>query len=328
MEEIIIKITSNLRKEYNIENICLAGGVALNCVANGKILSENIFNNIWIQPAAGDSGCALGAALGYWYSVLSNERKIEPGDSMKGSLLGPKYSSEEIKKFLNKSDVVYKEHTYDEILELCAQELNKGKTIGFFQGRMEFGPRALGCRSIIADPRSSNMQKNLNLKIKFRESFRPFAPIVLESHVNEYFKLNTQSPYMLLVSEIKDDLKILLSDKEKKLFGLDKLNLKRSSIPSVTHVDYSARIQTVNNKNNDILFQLLKKFYELTNCPVLINTSFNIRGEPIVCSPEDAYKCFMGTNLDILILENFIVYKNNQEINNIDNNYKNNFKLD
>ena len=326
LEEIILKITKDIRSKYKIENICLAGGVALNCVANGKIIENKIFKNIWIQPAAGDSGCSLGASLAFWYIEQKKNRIVNKEDNMKGSLLGPKFTNEEIKKYLENNNIKYEYYDFDELINLVANELSKNKILGLFNGKMEFGPRALGSRSIIADPRSKDMQKNLNLKIKYRESFRPFAPIILEEKLNEYFKLDQKSPYMLLVSEIKEELKIKMNDNEKKLFGLDRLNKKRSTIPSVTHVDYTSRIQTVNQSNN-FLYSLLKKFNEITHCPVLINTSFNIRGEPIVCTPEDAFKCFMGTELDILVIENFIIRKENQN-KSIKDDYRSKFELD
>ena len=326
LEEIILKITKDIRSKYKIENICLAGGVALNCVANGKIIENQIFKNIWIQPAAGDSGCSLGASLAFWYIEQKKNRIVNKEDNMKGSLLGPKFTNEEIKKYLDSSDIKYEYYDFNELINLVANELSKNKILGLFNGKMEFGPRALGSRSIIADPRSKDMQKNLNLKIKYRESFRPFAPIILEEKLKEYFKLEQKSPYMLLVSEIKEELKIKMSDNEKELFGLDKLNIKRSIIPSVTHVDYTSRIQTVNQSNN-FLYSLLKKFNEITQCPVLINTSFNIRGEPIVCTPKDAYKCFMGTELDILVMENFVIRKENQN-KSIKDDYRSKFELD
>ena len=326
LEEIILKITKDIRSKYKIENICLAGGVALNCVANGKIIENKIFKNIWIQPAAGDSGCSLGASLAFWYIEQKKNRIVNKEDNMKGSLLGPKFTNEEIKKYLENNNIKYEYYDFDELINLVANELSKNKILGLFNGKMEFGPRALGSRSIIADPRSKDMQKNLNLKIKYRESFRPFAPIILEEKLNEYFKLDQKSPYMLLVSEIKEELKIKMNDNEKELFGLDRLNKKRSTIPSVTHVDYTSRIQTVNQSNN-FLYSLLKKFNEITHCPVLINTSFNIRGEPIVCTPEDAFKCFMGTELDILVIENFIIRKENQN-KSIKDDYRSKFELD
>jgi carbamoyltransferase len=326
-EEIVLRIVRSLSKESDSKNLCMAGGVALNCVANGKIIEEKIFNNIWIQPAAGDAGGALGAALGLWHNELKNERLQPIEDKMKGSYLGPEFSNSEIEHVLKKIGATYNKFSEDEMLKIASKELSKENTIGWFQGRMEFGPRALGGRSILADPRSSKMQKNLNLKVKFRESFRPFAPSITSEDLSEWFDLNCDSPYMLLVANIKEDKKIKMSDIEKKLFGIDKLNIKRSEIPAVTHVDYSARIQTVHEQTNPKYYKLIKKFQEITKCPVLVNTSFNVRGEPIVCSVEDAYRCFMGTNLDMLICGDFILYKNKQN-KQLLTDYKNKFKLD
>ena len=325
-EEIVLKITKNISQEYKIKNLCLAGGVALNCVANGKIHNEKIFENIWIQPAAGDAGGSLGAALAYWYHELEKPR-IEFKDQMKGSYLGPKFENETIEIKLKSLKANYKKHSPKDLLLLTANELANEKTVGWFQGRMEFGPRALGGRSILADPRSEKMQKELNLKIKFRESFRPFAPSVLREDLNEWFELDGDSPYMLLVSEVKKDKQIKMKKEDENLFGIDKLNIKRSSIPAITHVDYSARIQTVHKETNSRYYDLIKEFKKITNCPVLVNTSFNVRGEPIVCSIEDAFNCFMGTNLDILVIEDFILYKDLQDKTLI-KNYKNKFELD
>ncbi len=325
-EEIVIRLTKNIANEYKIKNLCLAGGVALNCVANGKILKEKIFDNIWIQPAAGDAGGSLGAALAYWYHELKKPRENFT-DQMKGAYLGPKYSDKHIEDQLNKLKGKYNKKTSNEISSIIAKELSNSKTVGWFQGRMEFGPRALGGRSILADPRSEKMQKELNLKIKFRESFRPFAPSVLREEVNNWFELNYDSPYMLLVSDVKKDKQIAMSEKDKKLFGIDKLNIKRSTIPAITHVDYSARIQTVHKETNPKYYNLLNEFNKTTGCPVLVNTSFNVRGEPIVCSVEDAFNCFMGTNLDILVIEDFILMKNEQDQSLI-KDYKNKFELD
>ena len=325
-EEIVLKITKNISQEYKIKNLCLAGGVALNCVANGKIHNEKIFDNIWIQPAAGDAGGSLGAALAYWYHELEKPR-IEFKDQMKGSYLGPKFENETIEIKLKSLKANYKKHSPKDLLLLTANELANEKTVGWFQGRMEFGPRALGGRSILADPRSEKMQKELNLKIKFRESFRPFAPSVLREDLNEWFELDGDSPYMLLVSEVKKDKQIKMKKEDENLFGIDKLNIKRSSIPAITHVDYSARIQTVHKETNSRYYDLIKEFKKITNCPVLVNTSFNVRGEPIVCSIEDAFNCFMGTNLDILVIEDFILYKDLQDKSLI-KDYKNKFELD
>ncbi len=327
-EEIVTRLTRSIRKETKIKNLCLAGGVALNCVANGKILKNNIFENIWVQPAAGDAGGSLGAALGYWHQELAKERKISSfSDGMNGSYLGPSYDDETIKIELNNLGAKYEFKDEENLLEVVAENLSKNKTVGWFQGRMEFGPRALGARSIIADPRSDKMQKELNLKVKFRESFRPFAPSILREDLNEWFDLNSDSPYMLFVADIKKNLQVPMTKEDEKLFGIEKLNIKRSSIPAVTHVDYSARIQTVHKDTNPKYHKLISKFKKLTGCPILVNTSFNIRGEPIVCSVEDAYKCFMGTNLDILVCENFILYKEKQE-KQLLKNYRSEFELD
>ena len=325
-EEIVLRITKDLAEEYKMENLCMAGGVALNCVANGKILKEKIFKNIWIQPAAGDAGGSLGAALAYWYRELDKPRG-DFKDQMKGSYLGPSFDESTIENQLKKLNAVFKKHDSKEIISIAAKELSNSKTIGWFQGRMEFGPRALGGRSILADPRSEKMQKELNLKIKFRESFRPFAPSVLREEVLEWFDLDYDSPYMLLVSDVNKKKQIEMSDKDRNLFGIDKLNIKRSSIPAVTHVDYSARIQTVHRETNPRYYELLKEFKKNTNCPVLVNTSFNVRGEPIVCSIKDAFNCFMGTNLDILVIEDFILFKEDQD-KSLLKDYKNKFKLD
>ena len=329
IEKIILRIMRNIQEETKIKNLCLAGGVALNCVANGKILKNKIFKNIWIQPASGDAGGSLGAALGYWFKELSNPRHKNEGtsDEMFGSYLGPSFTEKEIEKNLNSLGANYKKYDKEEMIQITANELKNGKIIGWFQGRMEFGPRALGCRSIIADPRSDKMQKTLNLKIKFRESFRPFAPSILREDLNDWFELNYDSPYMLLVADIKKKIQIPESHDNKNLFGIDRLNLKRSTIPAVTHVDYSARIQTVHKETNPNYHKLISKFKEITNCPILVNTSFNIRGEPIVCSTEDAFRCFMGTDLDILVCENIILRKNEQN-KNLLKNYKDKVDLD
>ena len=325
-EEVMIKMATSLRTEFNIKNLCLAGGVALNCVANGKILEKKIFDNIWIQPAAGDAGGSLGAALALWHIELKQERKISNND-MKGSYLGPSFSQNEIENELKSLNANFEVLEEKILIDKTAESLKLGDAIGWFQGRMEFGPRALGGRSILGDPRSPTMQKNLNLKVKYRESFRPFAPSVLREDVNKWFKINVDSPYMLLVAEVLDDKKIKMSDDEKKLFGIDKLNIKRSDIPAVTHVDYSARIQTVHNETNPKYYSLIKKFKEMTNCPVLINTSFNVRGEPIVNTPSDAFNCFMGTEMDKLVIGNCFLDKKKQN-KNFKKDYKNQFELD
>jgi carbamoyltransferase len=325
-EEIVLRLTKNISKEYKIKNLCLAGGVALNCVANGKILKEKIFENIWIQPAAGDAGGSLGAALAYWHHELQMPRN-EYKDQMKGSYLGPKFENNLIESKLKNLKANFKKQNSSDITSITAKELSKEKTVGWFQGRMEFGPRALGGRSILADPRSEKMQKELNLKIKFRESFRPFAPSILREDVSDWFELDNDSPYMLLVADIKKEKQIKMKKSDEILFGIEKLNVKRSSIPAITHVDYSARIQTVHEETNPKYYQLIKEFKKITGCPVLVNTSFNVRGEPIVCSVEDAFNCFMGTNLDILVIEDFILFKEDQE-KSLVKDYKNKFELD
>mgnify|MGYP001422860579 CR=1 FL=1 len=327
IEKIVLKLVKSVKAETSIENLCLAGGVALNCVANGKIVKNKIFKNVWIQPASGDAGGSLGAAMAFWHQELSKPRVTKPKDNMNGSFLGPKFNEKIIENSLNVLSCKFTKYDEEILIEKVANELKNGKIVGWFQGRMEFGPRALGCRSIIADPRSEKMQKNLNLKIKFRESFRPFAPSILREDLNDWFDLNCDSPYMLLVANVKENIQIKENEKNKKLFGIERLNLKRSSIPAVTHVDYSARIQTVHKETNPKYHDLISQFFKITNCPILVNTSFNVRGEPIVCSIEDAYKCFMGTNLDILVCENYILYKEKQ-IKNINENYKTKFELD
>ena len=327
-EDIIIKICEGLKNEFEIENICLAGGVALNCVANGKLLKKKIFKNMWVQPASGDAGCSLGAALAHVHLVQKKfiSKKKNDIDLMKGSYLGPSFENKHIENELQKLQAKFNYYNEHDLYETIAEEIIKGQSIGWFQGRMEFGPRALGNRSIIADPRNPEMQKNLNLKIKFRESFRPFAPAILEEFAFEYFNLNTKSPYMLMVSEINEKFKLKNSSFEK-LKGLELLNYPRSKIPAVSHVDYSSRIQTVSKKTNFRFYNLIKTFYKKTNCPILINTSFNIRGEPIVSSIYDSFNCFMGTNLDILVCENFILYKKDQNKNLI-TDYRSKFNLD
>ena len=326
IEEIVLRITKNISSKYKIENLCLAGGVALNCVANGKVQNEKIFKNIWIQPASGDAGGSLGAALAYWHHELGKPRD-EFSDKMMGSFLGPKFDNNFIETKLKLLKANFKKYNKEEVTSLIAKELANEKIVGWFQGKMEFGPRALGGRSILADPRSEKMQKELNLKIKFRESFRPFAPSVLREDVNEWFDLDIDSPYMLLVSQVKKEKQIQMKKEDENLFGIEKLNVKRSNIPAVTHVDYSARVQTVHKNTNPRYYDLIKEFKKITNCPVLVNTSFNVRGEPIVCSIEDAFNCFMGTNLDILVIEDFVLFKENQS-NSSTGDYKNKFELD
>jgi len=326
-EDIMIKIARSLKEEFKISNLCLAGGVALNCVANGKILKSKIFDNIWIQPAAGDAGGSLGAALALWHLEKKNIRKINPNDDMKGSYLGPEYSQKEIENELDKIGAIYEVKSEEDLLNQTADNLSNGEAIGWFQGRMEFGPRALGSRSILGDPRSEIMQKNLNLKVKFRESFRPFAPSVLREDLSEWFEMNEDSPYMLLVANINPKKIIKMTESQKNLFGIDKLNVKRSEIPSVTHVDYSARVQTVHESTNPRYYRLLKKFKKKTNCPVIVNTSFNVRGEPIVNTPTDAFNCFMGTELDKLVIGNCYLYKSKQN-QKLKIDYKERFELD
>ena len=327
IENVMIKLCKSLKKEYGISNLCLAGGVALNCVANGKILSNKIFDNIWIQPAAGDAGGSLGAALAFWHLELKKERKVSNEDEMQGSYLGPSYSNSEIENTLNILGAKFEILEEEDLIDRTAKDLSNGYAIGWFQGRMEFGPRALGGRSILGDPRSSSMQKNLNLKVKYRERFRPFAPSILKEDVSEWFELNFDSPYMLLVANVNSKKINKMSEEEEKLFGIDKLNVKRSDIPAVTHVDYSARIQTVHKETNLKYYKLLNKFKEITNCPVLVNTSFNVRGEPIVNTPKDAFNCFMGTELDKLIIGNCYLDKKKQNPE-LTKDYKDKFKLD
>ena len=326
-EEIVLKITRFLSKEFKLENLCMAGGVALNCVANGKILKEGFFKNIWIQPASGDAGGALGAAQAFYYQELDNKRKILKTDSMNGSYLGPKFTDDQVEDELKNCGANFKKLTPDQIIKDTAKALSEEKAVGWFQGRMQFGPRSLGNRSIIADSRSEKMQKNLNLKVKYRESFRPFAPAVLFEKVSEWFEINSESPYMLLVADVKKSKQLQMTDEQKNLFGIDKLNIKRSSIPSVTHVDYSARIQTVHKETNPIFHKLIEEFERITKFPVLVNTSFNVRGEPIVCTATDAFNCFMGTDLDILVCNNFILHKDNQN-KDLLKDYKNKYELD
>ena len=328
MEEIIIKLARGIAKISGQKNLCLAGGVALNCVANGKLLRENIFENIWIQPASGDAGGALGAVLGAYHIMLNQPRKISNTlDGMKGSYLGPQYSQENIEERLTQCGAVYTSQENEQVIECAAQALADGKAIGWHSGRMEFGPRALGGRSILADPRSPSMQKLLNLKVKYRESFRPFAPSVLREDAQEWFEINTDSPYMLLVADVVKSERKPMTDEMNALFGIDKLNVPRSSIPAVTHVNYSARVHTVHKETNPGYHKLIKRFKELTGCPVLVNTSFNVRGEPIVCSPEDAFRCFMGTELDLLVIGNSLLYKAKQS-KSLTVDYKMEYELD
>ena len=326
-EKIILKIIKYIKHNYKSKNICLAGGVALNCVANSKIIESRDFENVWIQPAAGDAGGCIGAALNTWYLHLNKVRIVNKSDSMNGSFLGPFYNQNDIENSLTRLKASFEKLNEKSLINKTAKLISEGKTIGWFQGRMEFGPRALGSRSILADPRSESMQKELNLKIKFRESFRPFAPAIIEEELNNWFELDKASPYMLLVAQLKKNKLINISPQDQNLKGIEKLYIKRSEIPAVTHVDNSARIQTVDKNTNPKFYSLLKSFNELTGCPILVNTSFNIRGEPIVNTPEDAFKCFMGTNLDYLVIGNCIVAKKEEDIKNIED-YRSQFKLD
>lgn len=327
LEEVVLKLTRHIQKETGINNICLAGGVALNCVANGKVLRDGKFKNIWIQPAAGDAGGAIGAALGAYHIFLEKDRKVEINDAMSGSFLGSHYDSHEIESQLKKAGAIFEKLDDNAIIETTADALAQDEAIGWFQGRMEFGPRSLGARSILADARSPRMQKNLNLKIKFRESFRPFAPAVLSEDVSQWFDLDQDSPYMLLVAPVKESKRKAISADQTKLFGIDQLNVERSEVPAITHVDYSARVQTVHKKTNPRFHQLLSAFKVKTDCSVLVNTSFNVRGEPIVESPLDAFRCLMGTNLDRLVIGNFVLKKKDQDPSFL-KDYKNNFELD
>ena len=327
-EEIVIKIASSLREETGIKNICLAGGVALNCVANGKLLENKLFDDIWIQPASGDAGSALGAALIGWHEYLNKPREVNPSDSMKGTYLGCNFSNDEIINYLKHINAPFETYQDEELFEKIALELEQGKVIGWFNGPMEFGPRALGARSIIGDPRNQEMQSVMNLKIKYRESFRPFAPSVLEEDVASQFEMKNKSPYMLLVSPVKKELCTEMTEEQKQLFGIDKLNIPRSTLPAITHVDYSARVQTVSKENNPRYYHLINSFKKLTGCPLIINTSFNVRGEPIVCTPQDAYRCFMRTEMDILVLQNQFLHKNAQPKIEKDETWKQEFELD
>lgn len=312
-EMAMLRIARHAGKVTGFKHLCLAGGVALNCVANGKLLREHLFDDIWIQPAAGDAGGALGAALAAWYHYLGNKRTVaEKTDFQKGSYLGPAYKNNEIREFLEKNNIPYTYYSEEELLDITARLLGEEYVIGWFQGRVEFGPRALGSRSIIGDARSAAMQKKMNLKIKYRESFRPFAPSVLSEEVSNYFEIDRGSPYMLLVADVKKKLQREMTEQEKQLFGIDKLNVMRSSITAVTHVDYSARIQTVHKETNPRYWQMIDRFRRQTGCPVIVNTSFNVRGEPIVCTPLDAYKCFMRTEMDYLVMGNYLLDKKDQ----------------
>ena len=327
-EDIVINIAKVIAKETGEKNLCLAGGVALNCVANGILLREKVFDNIWIQPAAGDAGGALGAALSIWYLHHKKERNSSSNrDSMKGAFLGPGFEDNEIESKLKSLGAVYIKLSEEDLIEEVASALTAEKAVGWMQGRMEFGPRALGARSIIADPRSPLMQKQLNLKVKYRESFRPFAPSVLRDDVNDWFEHDSDSPYMLFVADVQKDKHLTMTSNEEELFGIDKLNVPRSSVPAITHIDYSARIQTVHEDTNSKYHAVISKFKEKTGCPLVVNTSFNVRGEPIICSPEDAFKCFMGTDLDILAVGNYLLLKEDQN-QELKENYEERYELD
>ncbi|MDD5217789.1 MAG: carbamoyltransferase [Candidatus Omnitrophica bacterium] len=328
-EEIMMRMARHVQKETGQKNLCLAGGVALNCVGNGKVLRDGPFERLWIQPAAGDAGGAVGAAYFAWYQYLGNPRQADgKNDSMRGSYLGPEYKDDEILDFLRKKNIPYTRVADEAIPETVAGLIAGEKVVGWFEGRMEFGPRALGGRSIIGDARSPKMQETMNLKIKFRESFRPFAPSVTEERCADYFDLDCESPYMLLVAPVKENLRRKMTPEEQKLFGIQLLNVVRSDIPAITHVDYSARVQTVNEKQHPLFYRVLKKFDEKCGCPVMINTSFNVRGEPIVCSPQDAYLCFMRTNMDYLIMGNYLLEKSAQKPLDKDTDWLREFELD
>jgi carbamoyltransferase len=328
-EEIMLRMARHVFRETGQKNLVLAGGVALNCVGNGRILREGPFENIWIQPAAGDAGGALGAALFVWYGYLGNERKADgKHDKQKGSYLGPEYSDEYTERFLEDNHIKHRKIPRSEIPCTVAKLIAEENVIGWFQGRMEFGPRALGARSIIGDARSKNMQAVMNLKIKFRESFRPFAPTVLREKVSEYFEIDRESPYMLLVAPLVKEKRIPMTQDQERLFGIDKLNVARSEVPAITHVDYSARIQTVERESHPLYYDTINEFYKQTGCPVIINTSFNVRGEPIVCRPEEAYTCFMRTNMDYLIMGSFLLDKKEQKALEHDVDWKKEFELD
>jgi carbamoyltransferase len=327
-EDAVIALAGNIARESGERNLCLAGGVALNCVANGKLLRSGLFDRLWIQPAAGDAGGALGAALGAWHVMLEQPRVLPPGaDGMNGAFLGPHYGQQDIDARLKRCDAVFTTYDDETALGIAAQALADGKALGWLSGRMEFGPRSLGARSILADARSPEMQKTLNLKVKYRESFRPFAPSVLREDLAEWFDLDEDSPYMLIVADVAEDKRVTMSEAEQQLFGIDKLNVPRSRIPAVTHVDNSARVQTVHRDTNPRYHALISRFAALTGCPVLVNTSFNVRGEPIVATPEDAFRCFMGTELDMLVVGNAILRKEDQPAH-LKGDYKNAYELD
>jgi len=326
-EEVMLKIVSSLSEEFNQKNLCLAGGVALNCVANGKIQRSGYFENIWVQPAAGDAGGAVGAALALEFIELKSKRVVRKYDGMKGCYLGPSFTDKQVETILTEIGAKFKKLETKKLLKYIAKKIADDNVVGWFQGQMEFGPRALGNRSILANPLSQETQKNLNLKIKFRESFRPFAPSILADKVSDWFDTNKPSPYMLLVNYLKKEKCVEIDEIEKNLRGIKSLKVVRSEVPAITHVDYSARIQTVDNKTNQIFYGLISEFYKLTDCPILVNTSFNVRGEPIVCDPKDAFNCFMGTNMDILVVGNFVLEKIDQE-SSLLSDYKSKYELD
>ncbi len=327
-EEVVLRLSNTIHEETGYESLCLAGGVALNCVANGRLLREGSFQDIWVQPAAGDAGGAIGAALAVWHEYLDKPRQVDKVDRMRGSYLGPRFSETEIKHCLDSKGASYHQMNEAELLPEVARLLAQERVIGWFQGPMEFGPRALGGRSILGDPRSPRMQSVMNLKIKYRESFRPFAPAVLAERASAYFDLDRSSPYMLIVAPLRDEHRIAMTADQKRLFGIEKLNIPRSTVPAITHVDYSARVQTVHRDTNPRFHALLREFDRQTGCPVLINTSFNVRGEPIVCSPEDAYRCFMRTEMDYMVLENFLLAKTEQPPREKDWSWQKEFELD
>lgn len=327
-EEVVLKLASSVHKDTGANYLCLAGGVALNCVANGRLLREGPFEDIWIQPAAGDAGGALGAALSIWYEYLENPRSQGPHDAMAGSYLGPKYSDQEIAKYLDSVNASYEKLDDRELLPKVAGLLSDENVVGWFQGRMEYGPRALGGRSIIGDPRSPAMQSVMNLKIKYRESFRPFAPSILAERASEYFELDRKSPYMLIVAPVCESRRTPMTEDQQRLFGIDKLNVPRSEVPAITHVDYSARVQTVEPTTNPRFHALIENFEQHSGCPMVVNTSFNVRGEPIVCKPEDAYRCFMRTEMDYLVIEGFLLSKADQPTWEKDDSWQQEFELD
>ena len=328
-EEIVMKMAKYVRNETGMKHLCLAGGVALNCVANGKLLRSGIFDDIWIQPAAGDAGGAVGCALFTWYQYLNNQRKADnKSDFMQGSYLGPEFINSSIESFLKKNKYSFQSLTDEELPDKIAELIANEKVVGWFQGRMEFGPRALGSRTIIGDARSSEMQKMMNLKIKYRESFRPLAPSVRAENISEFFEIDRESPYMLLVANVQKNKQVAMSEKQKSYFGLEKLNVVRSEIPAITHVDYSARVQSVNGKTNSRYHEMLTKFNNKYGCPVIVNTSFNVRGEPIVCTPKDAYLCFMRTEMDYLIMGNYLLEKSDQKPLSRDSDWRSEFELD